>query len=942
MRDKIQAVIKLSFYLFMGLAAAFYIIVCRMDKDSVTDIPNPVYIENWTVIDSFGNRTEVGRTYVDDRAFTEDFTIVGRLPEGINDNSVLCFATRSNTMVYIDGQLRRSFNRSRDVAVPGGSVKSFYMIVPLKAADSGAEIRMFRGRTDRHPEIVPLTFVAPLSGVYSFLLGEYGLAFMLGFMIMVLSAIVALAGASMRIIYKRHIDMLYAALGIFITSGWIVSNSYIYPFLMGHYHIDGTMNYFCSLLMPMGFLFYLDSLQKRRYTVCMTTMMVINTINDIVWVILHFAHIFSFPKALVYMDLELVVIMLAVFITIIVDIKKGYFREYKYTAIGFIGFVFMGFGEVVVLLLIETKNDDVPMITGLAFLLLCVVIQQVHDLRKVNEEKQRAMELSDAKTRFLAGMSHEIRTPINSILGMNEMILRENKDKTIDKYARSVRSSGKMLLTLVNDVLDFSKIEAGKLEITMADYSLTRLLKEIMPLITERISAKELDYETIIEDGVPDGQNGDEFRIKQVLINLLSNAIKYTDEGSVKLTVGGEYASEDSYILKFTVKDTGRGIKEEDRVGLFDAFARVDMSKNRNIEGTGLGLSIVKNIIEAMGGSIDLVSEYGIGSEFIVKVPVTVTDTRPVAKDLSGAEVEQEDTPACDYLAPDAKVLVVDDNKANLTIAELFLGFAGIKPELAINGKEAIEKCRTTKYDLLLLDHMMPAPDGMETFKIIKEDTSSLNNATPAVILTANAIAGSREIYMNAGFADYLTKPIDSVLLLQTVKRFIPANKIHDDKIADKAKTADEVKTQTLSEVTDSTGNDQADEFLGGLIDNGSVNLDSELIRKLSSIEGLDVKTALRYAGNSEKLLQGIVDAIADEGETKAARMREALAAYDYAAYRTEAHSVKGNMATLGVESLRERAKKHEYAARDGEVVFIADDSEDFIREYEELCRKLK
>ncbi len=942
MRDKLQAVIKLSFYLFMGLAAAFYIIVCRMDKDGVTDIPDPVYIENWTVIDSFGNRTEVGRTYVDDRAFAENFTIVGRLPEGINDNSVLCFSTRSNTMVYIDGQLRRSFNRSRDVAIPGGSVKSFYMIVPLKAADSDAEIRVFRGRTDRHPEIVPLTFVAPLSGVYSFLLNEYGLAFMLGFMIMVLSAIVALAGASMRIIYKRHIDMLYAALGIFITSGWIVSNSYIYPFLMGHYHIDGTMNYFCSLLMPMGFLFYLDSLQKRRYTVCMTTMMVINTINDIVWIILHFTHIFPFPKALVYMDLELVVIMLAVFITIIIDIKKGYFREYKYTAIGFIGFVIMGCCEVVVLLLIETKNDDVPMITGLAFLLLCVVIQQVNDLRKVNEEKQRAMELSDAKTRFLAGMSHEIRTPINSILGMNEMILRENNDKTIDEYARSVRSSGKMLLTLVNDVLDFSKIEAGKLEITTSDYSLTRLLKEIMPLITERISAKELDYETIIEDDVPDGQNGDEFRIKQILINLLSNAIKYTDKGSVKLTVGGEYASEDSYILRFAVKDTGRGIKEEDRVGLFDAFARVDMNKNRNIEGTGLGLSIVKNIIEAMGGSIDLVSEYGIGSEFIVKVPVTVTDTRPVAKDLSGAEIEREDVPACDYLAPDAKVLVVDDNKANLTIAKLFLGFADIKPDLASSGKEAIEKCKSTKYDLLLLDHMMPSPDGIETLKLIREDASSPNNATPAVILTANAIAGSRDIYMNAGFADYLTKPIDSVLLLQTVKRFIPDDKIHDGKTADKVTTADEVKIQTVSEVAATTDNNQVDEPEGDLINSGSVNTDSELMRKLTSIEGLDVKTALRYAGNNEKLLQGIVDAIAGEGEAKATKMREALAAFDYAAYRTEAHSVKGNMATLGVESLRERAKKHEYAARDGEVVFIADDSEDFIREYEELCRKLK
>ncbi len=778
MRKILHCVIKYSPFVFIIASVVFLLYCFSIDRSGIIESDEPVFIEKWNVRDTAGNTIEVGSTYVDDRAYVEDFVISTTLPDGIRDNSYLCFATRSDTIVYINGEVRKEFIRRRDVDIPGGSVKGFYMTVPLDESDSGADLRIFRGRTDRHPEIVPLTFVSTKSGVYSFMFGEYGVTFFLALMLLLLSVIVIAASLVMRAIFKRQIDLLYAALGIFITSLWIVTNSYLCPFIIGHYHIDGTMNYLSCLLLPMGFLLYLDSIQKGRYTRYLTALMIVDIVTSVIWIFLHFAHIFPFDKALVYIDMILAVIMLCVFIMLFVDLKKGHYKEYRYTAIGFLGFILMGVTEVIVLLFVETKHDSIPMLFGLDVFFTCVILQQISDLLKINRDKKKAVELSDAKTRFLAGMSHEIRTPINSILGMNEMILSESKDPTIDGYAKSVRSSGKMLLTLVNDVLDFSKIEAGGLDINPADYSLTRLILDIMPIITERASSKGLDYENIIDDGVPDGQHSDEFRIKQVLLNLISNAIKYTDAGEVKLKVGGEYVSDDKYNLRMSVIDTGRGIRSEDQPALFDAFARVDLKKNRNIEGTGLGLAIVKSIIDSMGGEISVESEYGKGSVFSVVIPVGVTDKKCVNRNLSVTDAVTEEKREADYTAPDAKVLAVDDNETNLMIVKFFLKHVGIEPELCSNGNAALEKCRETEYDLILLDHMMPDPDGIETLDLIRKDERSLNVKTPALILTANAMAGSRQMYMEAGFADYLTKPIDSAVLEQTVRRYLPDDKI--------------------------------------------------------------------------------------------------------------------------------------------------------------------
>ena len=537
---------------------------------------------------------------------------------------------------------------------------------------------------------------------------------------------------------------------------------------------------------------------------------------------------------------------------------------------------------------------------------------------------QEALDLSEAKTNFLASMSHEIRTPINAILGMNEMIIRENKDPVIGEYADSVRNSGQMLLMLVNDVLDFSKIEAGKMEIHEAPFTMSMMLHGIMPMIEERAAEKSLMLNVRITDEIPDGMISDEFRIRQVLINLLNNAIKYTDAGSVDLILGGEYTGDDSYQLTMSVKDTGRGISEAAQKNLFEAFSRADLNENRNIEGTGLGLAIVKKILDSMNGTIAVDSTYGEGSEFIVQLPVKVTDRTPLKEDYEDqVKTVVSDIDKNDYFAPDAAVLAVDDNASNLRIVSLFLKRVGIVPELAKSGTAAIELCTKRHYDLLLLDHRMPDPDGIRTLEIIRNSEDSLNKDTPAVVLTANALAGSDKIYSEAGFIDYLTKPIDSMLLEQTVKKYLPEDKIQspdDDGY-------DDVMVFKAVPSADSDG-----------VQTGA----SDLRNKLEKIEGLDYDEALHLAGGHEDLLKETASIIASECDEKIIRMRECIASEDTKGYELVAHSIKGLMASLGLKDMSERAKKHENAAIENDTEFIRSDGEAFIEAYKEICTRLK
>ncbi len=916
---------KIFFAIYMVAIVLLLLIYSINHENRPVQFDRSERIEEWTVTDPDGNVFTAGSSFQGQGMSSGVYTMTTTLPATIRQGDNLCMVIEGDALYYVGGVLRKSFDPDNEFFLPGGIVKRFYILVPLYPEDSGKEVTFMRTNTTRRGFIYQDTLVTSATGLYSYLMTKYGLSFQLSELLLIFAAAIAFVSIAMSIVYKRRIEMLYGSVSILVVSGWLVTNSYLYPFIFNNYHIDGIANYMICLLLPFNLVFYLDALQKGRYRKLVIGFLMVSIVNCIIWPLLHFTGIANFANSLIYIDAILALQVLFIMGLLVYETIKGNVWDYKFTAMGICGFLIFAISEILILNFIPMPfmQDDIPMLLGLAIFLAMAVAQQISDLKRMREQGQKAVDLSEAKTQFLASMSHEIRTPINAVLGMNEMILRENEDPVIEEYARSVKTSGQMLLMLVNDVLDFSKIEAGKLEITKAPYRLSALLRSIMPMLSERAKEKDLKIGTLILNDVPDGQISDEFRIRQVLINLANNAIKYTDAGSVTLMVGGEYLPDGRFMMRFTVKDTGRGISEEGQKHLFEAFARADLKKNGTIEGTGLGLAIVKSILDTMGGEISVSSKEGVGSEFKVAIPVEVSDREPLGLDY----MEKGDAPVtaeegCDYRAPSAKVLVVDDNASNLKLVQLLLKRAEITPEICDSGVKALEKCRITHYDLILLDHMMPGMDGIETLDHIKNDDDSRNRAVPVVVLTANAVAGSREIYLEEGFADYLTKPIDAALLEQTVKKYLPEERI----LPAEKKPVKTVKPAEQGGQKAKSKKDPAD---------------MTLRERIESFEGSDYETALRYVGGQEELLQTVAETVVADAADNVEKLRAALSSENMDEYDCLAHAIKGQMATIGLKAFSERAKQHEFAAKDGKMEFLKEDSERFFEEYLEVCDRL-
>ena len=399
-----------------------------------------------------------------------------------------------------------------------------------------------------------------------------------------------------------------------------------------------------------------------------------------------------------------------------------------------------------------------------------------HTMAELQRARESAISANNAKSDFLANMSHEIRTPINAIVGMNDMILRESKDEKITEYAGYINDASNSLLSLINDILDFSKIEAGRLELIEDDYSLGRIIRTTCQMISAKNKAQNNEVKMIVnvDPKLPGTLFGDENRIKQILINILSNAFKYTKEGTVTLSVSGSISDDEKTAdLIFKIKDTGIGIHKEDLDRIFASFERVDSRKNRNVVGTGLGLAITKRLVEKMNGSISVESEYGIGSTFTVTLPQKIKGLDPVGEwDKPEADLKNN-TSQPDFKAPGMKVLVVDDTPLNLLVMEKLLLKSCIEVTKAKSGQEALDLAADNDYDLILMDHFMPEMDGIETLEKIRQ-ADGRNASTPVIALTANAVSGSKEMYLSKGFQDYLSKPVNRKALTEVIMKYVP------------------------------------------------------------------------------------------------------------------------------------------------------------------------
>ncbi len=396
------------------------------------------------------------------------------------------------------------------------------------------------------------------------------------------------------------------------------------------------------------------------------------------------------------------------------------------------------------------------------------------------EQTEEIRQLSNSKNAFFASMSHEIRTPINTIIGLNEMTLREDISDEIAENAMNIQSASKMLLSMINDILDLSKIETGKMEIIPVQYETGTMFSDLVNVTWIRAAEKKLEFKLNISENMPSMLYGDEVRIKQVVTNLLNNAVKYTQKGSITLTAESEKLDANTIRLKVSVTDTGMGIHRENLGDLFEAFKRVDEKKNRAIEGTGLGLAICKQLMDLMGGVITVDSIYTKGSTFTMSLEQKIVNETPVgeiSRNIRHRLMNRQKYKQS-FEAPEARVLVVDDNEMNLLVAQKLLRDTKVQVDTASSGVECLEKTRKKLYHVIFMDHLMPEMDGVQALQKLRRQEDGLCNHVPVVALTANAMSGAEQIYQDFGFSSYLAKPINGALFEAMLLKFLPQDLI--------------------------------------------------------------------------------------------------------------------------------------------------------------------
>lgn len=552
--------------------------------------------------------------------------------------------------------------------------------------------------------------------------------------------------------------------------------------------------------------------------------------------------------------------------------------------------------------------------------------------RQMKEAADAAIAAGKAKSQFLAQMSHEIRTPINAVLGMNEMILRESSDENILDYAANIQSAGRTLLSIINSILDFSKIEDGKMEIIPVKYDIASMINNLVNSIAERARDKSLDFIVDVDEKLPSVLLGDDVRITQVIMNLLTNAVKYTEEGKVTLSIKEGKRDANFVYLDVQVKDTGIGIREEDMIKLFESFERLEEKRNRNIEGTGLGMSIVTKLLEMMDSELHVESVYGVGSVFSFCLRQSIVDAHPIGDYVKRLERSKGQSEEVTHLyAPKARVLVVDDNAMNLKVVKNLMKLNGIVPDQVLSGMEAIEMIRRKNYDIVFLDHMMPKMDGIETLVKIKEEHLKTDGMT-IIALTANAVVGAKEIYLKAGFDDYLSKPIEVDRLEKKLAKYLPKDIVSwraNGKKND-VEVSEELPDEEILEFVPMDIEDSED---------GMVSSDG-IIQKVGKI-GLSVDDGLRFCGGDEDFYVEMLKDYVGAYEGKVQELERFFERKDWHEYQTMVHALKSTSKTIGATDIFERAKSLEEASGKVDVDFIENNHAKLLADYKVITDKI-
>ena len=537
------------------------------------------------------------------------------------------------------------------------------------------------------------------------------------------------------------------------------------------------------------------------------------------------------------------------------------------------------------------------------------VTDAIRYTRQVEEEREKAYEANEAKSRFLSNMSHEIRTPMNAIVGMTDIMLRDELPDRDREYLNNIRNSGNALIDIINDILDFSKIESGKMEITEVSYEPLTMVNDLKMIFITRIGEKPIRLTYDIDHELPARLVGDQVRIRQIIINLVNNAIKFTEVGYVRLKLTAKKTSEDMIELGISIKDSGLGIRDEDKARLFDSFTQVDSVKNHSKEGTGLGLTITKQLVELMGGSIYVESQYGNGSEFFVNIPQKIDDPTPASE----YHYHREERSDIKFIAPDAHILIAEDNEINVKVIKGLLDPLRMRMDVAENGLNALRMITDVRYDLVLMDHMMPVMDGVEATMKIRERGGDYYEKLPIIALTANAVQGAREELISSGMNDYVMKPVDINDLYAKIKKWLPSDLVINlDEESELLEAAPEEAYSEIPESRDIT------EGPGG---------------KESEYGYLDRNIGLKHCG-SEALYNEVLQDFYKLIDNKAGRIETLYNEDNIDEYTIEVHALKSVARMVGAEYLSGLALELEMAGKEGNKALIDEKTPELLARY--------
>lgn len=929
--DKLHKCLKHTFILLVIIVFAYFLLG-ELFLPSDNEINNinicSEYKGQWEHIAADGKKEKINIPGKCRAARNETVVFQTILPKKIDGTQYLCFRSAKQDMnFYIDG-IRRLQYSTRDKRAFGKLSPAAYIFLKVKESDAGKTLRIETRTDSAYSGIMYRVYYGNQLGIWSFFCKKYGLELIVAFITLLLSVIAIAGSMAARICYHKKIALEYLGWGILFAAVWLITNSAFRQLIFKNLSVINDITFLMIMLLALPFLMYMDEIQNRRYIKVYRGLECIITINFLVCSAMHIFEIYDFTDTIAYVSAFCILSIIVMIATIILDVIKGYVREYIFVAAGMFVVCIAAFIQIIIYFQKINMFNGIILSIGLIVLLLFSTLSTIYEIVDMDRKKQQAIMASEAKGRFLANMSHEIRTPIHAVLGMDEMILRESREDNIKEYAMDIQNAGQTLLSLINDILDISKIESGKLEIIPVDYDFSSLIHDVMNMMQMKAKDKDLLFLINVDEKIPSRMVGDDVRIRQVLVNIINNAIKYTEHGSVTLDVKADIEG-DMAAVTFSVEDTGIGIKEEDMQKLFAEFERIEEEKNRKIEGTGLGMSITIQLLQMMGSRLMVESEYGKGSRFSFTLMQKIVNSEPVGMLGKRIKNREEYSYHVMFTAPDAKILIVDDNAVNRKVFVSLLKSTKMQVDEAASGEQCLEFVREKKYDIIFMDHMMPEIDGIQTLHKMREWDEYPCRDTPVIALTANAVSGAREMYLSEGFKGFLSKPVRPQKMEKLIMEMLPEDKV----IYETEQTLKNADDGVISYEDTTASDEEALPELEGIdwrhakiyCRDNEILLDT--VNQFYKMIGDEAKELQKYY---DSLIQN--DRVSDENETEK-RFKE---------YRIKVHSMKNSAAMIGAIPVSGVARMLEYAARNKRIEPIKNITPYFLEEWNDLKEILK